>query len=233
MQQEAAVIAGLRTLVVSPSEPTTFVVVMLHGYSMRAEDLAPFAHSIGVAAHFLVPEGPLAAEPSGRAWWDIDRVARARALASGPRDLANERPRGAASARAQLVAFLAAARERWGASPLVLVGFSQGGMLSCDTVLRENLSVDGLALLSSSRITATEWEPFATRLAGIPVLISHGRADDDLSFAAGEGLRDFAAACGAEVTWVPHDRGHELPTVVWRRLRTFLTSIGADAGRPP
>lgn len=226
MEQEVIEIAGLRTLVVSPSEPTTFVVVMLHGYSMRAEDLAPFARSIGVAAHFLVPEGPLAAEPSGHAWWDIDRVARARALAAGPRDLAHERPSGAPTARAQLVAFLDAARARWGASPLVLVGFSQGGMLSCDMVLREEQHVDGLALLSASRIAIEEWEPLAERLAGLPVLVSHGREDDDLSFAAGEGLRDFAQAGGARVTWVPHDRGHELPPVVWRRLRTFLTSIG-------
>ena len=231
MQQDVVAIAGLRTLVVSPSEPTTFVVVMLHGYSMRPEDLAPFAHSIGVAAHFLVPEGPLAAQPSGRAWWDIDREARARALAAGPRDLANEHPPGAPAARARLVAFLDEARARWGGSPLVLVGFSQGGMLSCDTLLREAQSVDGLALLSASRITANEWQPLAARLSGVPVLVSHGRADDDLSFAAGEGLRDFVASGGAEVTWVPHDRGHELPPLVWRRLRTFLTSIGADPAR--
>lgn len=231
MHQDVVTIAGLRTLVVSPSEPTTFVVVMLHGYSMRPEDLAPFAHSIGVAAHFLVPEGPVAAEPSGRAWWDIDREARARALAAGPRDLVNEHPRGAPVARAKLAALIVAARARWGAAPLVLAGFSQGGMLSCDTVLREAPSVDGLALLSASRISATEWQPLASRLAGLPVLVSHGREDDDLSFAAGEALRDFAAAGGADVTWVPHDRGHELPPVVWRRLRTFLTSIGA-ARRP-
>ena len=48
------------------------VVVLLHGFQMRPDDLAPFAHSLGVPAWFLFPEGPLEAQPEGRAWWHID-----------------------------------------------------------------------------------------------------------------------------------------------------------------
>jgi phospholipase/carboxylesterase len=54
------------------------------------------------------------------------------------------------------------------------------------------------------------------------VLISHGRADSDLAFAAGESLRDCLTTAGAATTWVPFDQGHEVPLVVWRRLRKFL-----------
>jgi phospholipase/carboxylesterase len=227
MHEESMDLAGLPTRVISPSDEAPLLVVLLHGYSMRAEDLAPFARSLGVRARFLVPEGPCPAVPRGRAWWAIDAEARALARAAGPRDLAAEHPAGASAARAGLSDFLRAAQARWGALPLALAGFSQGGMLACDTALRGDHSLAGLALLSSSRISIGQWLPLAERLRGLPVLVSHGRADDDLSFAAGEALRDFVESAGAAVTWVPHDGGHELPPVVWRRLRAFLAALVA------
>jgi phospholipase/carboxylesterase len=64
-----------------------------------------------------------------------------------------------------------------------------------------------------------------TRLRGLPVLVSHGRADADLAFAAGERLRDLLAGGGADVTWVPFEQGHEIPLEVWRALRKFMTTL--------
>jgi phospholipase/carboxylesterase len=225
MDESSAEIAGLRTLMVVPRDAPNLVVVMLHGYAMLPEDLSPFARSIGVAARFLLPEGPLPALPSGRGWWDVDHDARARALVSGPRDLFAAHPAGARAARMQLLSFLSEVRTRWGEAPVALVGFSQGGMLACDTVLREQPPVAALALLSSSCIAADEWEPLAGRARGLPVLVSHGEWDPDLSFAAGERLRDLLVAGGADVTWVPFPQGHEIPLIVWRRLRTLLSSL--------
>jgi len=63
------------------------------------------------------------------------------------------------------------------------------------------------------------------RLRGLPAFVSHGRADQDLAFTAGEALRDFVLAGGAEVSWVPFDGGHEIPLVVWRALRKFLSAL--------
>lgn len=226
MAESRAEIAGLRTLVVAPDDPGALCVVLLHGYAMVPEDLAPFAHSMGVRARFLLPEGMVEAAPSGRAWWPLDHEARARALAAGPRDLCEEHPPGMPVARARLVAFLHEVRRRWGERTLALVGFSQGGMLACDVVLREGLPVAALGLLSSSRIAVDEWSPFVDRLHGLPALVSHGRADDDLAFAAGERLRDMLVDGGAEVSWVPFDQGHVIPLLVWRRLRAMLNRLG-------
>ena len=64
--------------------------------------------------------------------------------------------------------------------------------------------------------------PRAAQLAGLRVLVAHGRDDRELSFAAGELLRDFAIAGGADVLWLPYDGGHELPLVVWRALKKLL-----------
>ena len=106
-----------------------------------------------------------------------------------------------------------------------LIGFSQGGMLACDTLLHGSIRADGLVMLSASRIRRKAWEREGQRLRGLPVLVSHGRRDADLAFAAGEGLHDFVRAAGARTTWVPFDGGHEIPLIVWRNLRIFLNAL--------
>jgi phospholipase/carboxylesterase len=228
---EVLELGGLRVVSVGDRAAARVVVVLLHGFQMTPADLSPFAHSLQAPAWFLFPEGPLEAEPRGRAWWHIDVAARARALAQGPRDFAEQHPPDLPAARERLSTLLAALAPSVGARPLVLGGFSQGGMLACDTVLRagaDRLGLAALALLSASRIAFAEWAalPPPSGLPGLPVLVSHGEQDDDLAFAAGERLRDFLTAGGADVTWVPFAQGHEIPLVVWRRLRKLLGSLG-------
>jgi phospholipase/carboxylesterase len=61
------------------------------------------------------------------------------------------------------------------------------------------------------------------------VLVAHGSRDAELAFAAGELLRDFARAGGAEVTWLPFQGGHEIPLVVWRALRRQLRQLASNS----
>ena len=98
-------------------------------------------------------------------------------------------------------------------------------MLSMDWVLRGARAPDGLVLLSASRIALRDWEPHRNRLRSLPTFISHGTADQDLAFPAGERLRDFVLEAGGRVFWVPFDGGHEIPLVVWRGLRKFLRAL--------
>lgn len=214
-------IAGLTTTVVGSADDP-LAVVFLHGFSMVAADFAPFAQSLGVDAQFWFPEGLVAGGLGGRAWWDIDLAQRAVALAEGPRDLCHEIPPGRAAARAALAQFLDEICTEVGSRPLVLVGFSQGGMLALDHVLHAAQRPAALVLLSSSRIAWPQWQPLLGRLAGLPMLVSHGRTDEDLAFSAGEAIRDAALAGGANVTWLPFDGGHGVPMIVWRGLRKFL-----------
>jgi phospholipase/carboxylesterase len=222
--ERVADIAGLTTTVIGP-EDAPLQLVLLHGYAMRPTDLAPFAHSLGVPALFLFPQGPVSSPMGGYAWWEVDLDSREAALANGPRDLADDSPRGLPTARQRLGEFLGAAAARFPSTQQILGGFSQGGMLSLDYVLRGSQSVDALALLSASRLALNEWLPQRQRLQDFPVFISHGSEDSDLAFAAGERLRDFVLESSARVTWVPFEGGHEIPLVVWRGLRKFLTSL--------
>ena len=230
MREEQRTIAGLPSIVVSDEEPRCLVVV-LHGFAMRPGDLSPFAHSLGVKGSFVFPEAPCAAELTpgefnGRTWWPIDPVARGASLAEGPRDLHAEHPARLPQARELLLRFLSELRSDASLSslPLVLVGFSQGGMLACDTLLRHDLDLAGLALLSSSRIAFDEWQPLLAKRARAfpPVFVSHGQSDTDLAFSAGVALRDCLTSAGATVTFVEFAEGHVIPVLVWRALRKFL-----------
>jgi phospholipase/carboxylesterase len=217
-------IAGLSTTMIGP-EDAPLTLTLLHGYAMRPADLAPFAHSLGIPALFLFPQGPVSSPLGGYAWWEVDLDSREAALANGPRDLAEDSPRGLPKARERLEEFICAIAAKYPSPKHVLGGFSQGGMLSLDWVLRGSRPVDGLALLSASRLALAEWLPQRERLRDFPVFISHGSADRDLAFGAGERLRDFVLESSARVSWVPFEGGHEIPLVVWRGLRKFLTGL--------
>ena len=226
-RQETIELGGLRAIAVGDPATARLVTVLVHGFQMEPSDLSPFGHSLGVPAWFLFPQAPLDAEPRGRAWWRVDAELREQALVHGPRDFALQRPSGLSAARARLLAFLEAARAVAGTRPLVIGGFSQGGMLACDLLLRSELAVSALVLLSASRIAFDEWQTLLARgrVRGLPVLVSHGEADADIAFSAGEALRDCMVSAHAQVTWVPFAEGHVIPPVVWRRVRRLLLAL--------
>jgi phospholipase/carboxylesterase len=206
--------------------PAQSTVVLMHGYSMTPGDLSPFAASLGVTARFVFPEGPVDTPDGGKAWWAIDEVRRDREMARGGRDLQGDRPEGVPLARARVMALVDELKRDAPEWPLVLGGFSQGGMLACDVALHAPPGrIDALVLLSASRIDFEHWKTLREKLRGLPVFVSHGEDDPNLAFSTGERLADFARESGALVTWVPFQGGHEIPLTVWRGLRRFLKAL--------
>lgn len=243
-------LAGLRTVLVGDLAHARQLVLLLHGYTMQPDDLAPFTQTLRVGhTAYALPQAPLAAAQGGHSWWAIDEAARQRQLEQGPRDLAESSPSGLPDARRRIELLLAELRPRAPHARLVLGGFSQGGMLACDVALHTAEPVSALFALSASRLDFARWTPLLhqdghqgdhprDRLRGLPVLVAHGRDDPNLSLAAGERLRDAWAAAGAQVHWVPFDGGHQIPLTVWRQLRTFLQAqvpevAPAEQVRPP
>src|SRR3569623_1691785 len=126
MQNNVMRMAELDLRVVQPADPIapqeSPVVLLLHGFSMRADDLAPFGASMGRPAVFVFPEGPIDLSGAGlgrrglggRAWWKIDAAARDAAVARGAdRDLSAARPAGLGGASAGMIRLVAAVRRAW------------------------------------------------------------------------------------------------------------------------
>lgn len=193
------------------------LVVLLHGFGAPGDDLVPLFRQLDVPRHvrFAFPEalidlaevlGPGYA--GGRAWWLIDPSWLAPENQGRLAERAKAIPEGLAAARERVKAVL----DGLGATPAqtILGGFSQGAMLTTDIALRAEQQFAGLALMSGSIVAFDEWQPGFTRLNGVPVMQSHGKADPLLPFVAAERLRDLLKEGGADVRWVEFAGGHTI-----------------------
>ncbi len=220
---------GLACRVIGP-ETASVTCVLLHGFGAPGDDLVSLGDHLGGDTRYVFPAAPLAPPEmyGGRAWWMIDIMA----LQTGARrDRSGEIPDGLAPARTAVLAALDAIQARYAIPDdrLVLGGFSQGAMLSLDVALHRDRPLAGLALMSGTLIAEPEWTPRMPKLAGLPIVMSHGRADPLLPFAISETLRDKLVAAGAQVTWQPFNGGHEIPGAVLAALGTLLTQLPPKA----
>ncbi len=209
------------------------VVVLLHGYGAPGDDLASLYRVIDAprGTRWVFPEAPIALGPQyagGRAWWNIDMVELQSIVARGAQDeLTNRAPDGLTTAREALESLLDALPEKLGADPkrVVLGGFSQGAMLSLDTILRDSRPLAGLLLLSGSIVAKPEVAPMFPKRKGLRVFSSHGREDPVLPFAIAEQLSKDLGASGLEVEWVPFRGGHGIGDSVVTDLGKFLRRV--------
>jgi phospholipase/carboxylesterase len=207
-----------RTLSVAAGEltiDTTLVgggrrpLLLLHGYGGDGADMLPLGRLLAAEADVTVavPTAPHLWRHGapGRAWFERTDA-----------DANAQIERAATEVEAVLAALAA---ERPGAP--ILVGFSQGAQLAIELALRSTGgSPAGLAVLSGRALPRfrRRWSV----LSGVPVLVTHGRADPLIPFRDGERIAREAERAGALVTFVPFEGGHELPVEVETALFGFL-----------
>ena len=225
-------IAGLTTWIIGPPD-ATLTGVLLHGFGASGADLVGLAGEIDAPVRLVFPAAPL--ELGGmygdaRAWWMLDLARVEEALSRGvPLDLRDQVPDGLAEARDHVTRFLdqLAARFAIADDSLVLGGFSQGAMLSLDVALHRPRPPAGLILMSGTLITEQAWRPRMASLAGVPVMLSHGRQDPLLSYRVAELLRDRLTEAGAAVDWQPFVGGHEIPRAAIEAANRLLRGRAA------
>ena len=208
------------------------VVILMHGYGAPGTDLVPLWRELPVPheVRFVFPEAPLDLGFGGRAWWHIDMARLQDRSSKDALDrLTAEVPVGIDEARDALFGVLAALERDFGATPetTLIGGFSQGAMLATDIVLRSSRPFAGLAVLSGTLISRSEWLPLMKARKGLPVLQSHGRSDPVLPFAVAEQLRDELTAAGLPVEFVPFNGGHGIPGSALEGLSALIGRITA------
>lgn len=207
------------------------VVVLLHGFGAPGTDLVGLWRVLDVPreTRFVFPEAPMALPPAygaGRAWWMIDVDAMERAIATGAaRDRRHEDPEDMHRAREAVERMLDAVQEELHVTgdQLVLGGFSQGAMVSCDVAFRTDRPLAGLVLMSGTLLAEDAWRKGMPTRAGLPVLVSHGERDPILPFDLSVALKDALTEAGLSVTWVPHRGAHEIPGPVTDALGAMLS----------
>lgn len=156
------------------SGEATSLVIFLHGYGADGADLLGLAEPLSEYlpdTMFMAPNAPerSAANPMGYQWFPIPWI-------DGSTE--EQAAQGMASSARALDAFLDSAAERTGipASRTVLVGFSQGTMMSLDVAPRRAEALAGIVGFSG-RLIAPE-SLAAEAVSKPPVLLVHGDRDE-------------------------------------------------------
>ncbi|NUO48462.1 MAG: phospholipase [Polyangiaceae bacterium] len=196
-------------------------IVLCHGFGAPGDDLVDLwrAVDVGKGVRWFFPEAPLSLEEMfgapARAWWLIDMARLDEAIRTGRRDeLAESTPDGMAEARTALEGCLAALEKDAGVrrDKTVIGGFSQGAMITTEVSLFAEQPWAGLVILSGTLLCRDRWKEAATKTArSLHVAMTHGRRDPLLPFSLAEELRDILVGAGADVRFVAHNGGHEIP----------------------
>jgi len=192
---------GPRLAPITGSRPDGLV-VLVHGYGSNGDDLIALAAIIQPMLQtvaFVAPNAPsrLPHMADARQWWPITTFSAA------------ERAAGAAAAAPALDAFLSHELQQSGlaADRLLLVGFSQGTMMSLHVGLRRETPLAGIIGISGALVAP---ERLASEIRSRPpVLLIHGTADDVVPFRSLEIAEGALAAAGVPVeTHVSPGVGH-------------------------
>lgn len=194
-------------------------VLALHGYGASAHDLLGLAPQIRRGeVVYLCPQGPLTLEigsgQRGHAWFPIDASGQVSAPAL-------------VGARGVIEGFLEDAMKIHPIDPerLVVMGFSQGGVMAFDLALGRPDRFRALVALSS-------WLPDAVlqglrpdpARAGLATLLIHGTRDPMIGIDNARAAKARLEGFGMHVAWGEYEMGHELNPQAARDLLGWLGS---------
>jgi phospholipase/carboxylesterase len=203
--------------------PTIFA---LHGFGANAHDLLGIARFVqGGEALFLCPQGPMAIDvaPGQRAYGWFPLSGRGEIEASA-----------LVGARGVLEGFLDDAMAVYPIDPerLVIMGFSQGGVMAYDLALGRPERFAALVALSSwLPDLIVDRLPQSEARAKLPTLLIHGSKDPMVAIDNAQQARTKLAGLGIEAAWGEYEMGHEINQSALRDLIGWLAQ-GPFAGSP-
>ncbi len=192
-------------------------VLALHGWGASAHDLLGLSSYLHAGEALVIcPQGPVAFQAGpgqlGYGWFPI--------TGGGPMD-----PAEFAKGRDTLRLFVDQAVEHFPVDPrkLVVMGFSQGGVMAFDLVLGDPARFAGLVGLSTwlpNDLANTI--PESEALEGFPVLVQHGTSDPMIPVDRGRETRDRLIRMGVDLSYREYEMQHELRPESLRDLVTWL-----------
>lgn len=179
-----------------------------------------FARLIPPGAAVITPRGPVDLPQGGAAWFEYGA------------SWARPKPDSLLAGLEGLARFLTCLPALYPVNParLLLVGFSQGAMLSNALAITRPKMVCGVASLAG----AVPPLPFAALradlFAGFPVFIAHGIRDQTIPLSAARQARDAYLRLGADVTYGEYSVGHKMNTRAMNTLQAWLGQHLAPQG---
>jgi phospholipase/carboxylesterase len=190
--------------------------LLLHGTGGDENDLVPLGRMIAPTAPLLSPRGKILENGMPRFF---------RRLAEGVFDEDDVRHRAN-----ELADFVRDARQSYGLSQLIAVGYSNGANIAAAMLLLRPETVDGAILL---RAMAPLSQPPAVDLARIPALILSGAADPIITPAKAAELAALLQAAGAKLEHHTLPTGHQLSQADSALARKWLEAAGSITPAAP
>ena len=192
-------------------------ILAMHGRGANAQDLIGIAPYICDGRFLIIcPQAPVEVPISpgvlGYAWYASSR--------DGKLDV-----QAILSAREQLTVFLDGCLDSFPIDPgkLVVLGFSQGGVMAYSLALGEPKRFAALVAISS-RLSPELLDhlPLASSAQSLPTLIQHGSADDMITVDRAQEAADSLRRLSIPVTYLEYTMGHEISPRTLADLSTWL-----------
>lgn len=200
---------SLKSIIKEPNNPADAVVIWLHGLGDSGAGFSDVVPALGLAKRhnirFIFPHAPKQPVTINRglmmrSWYDIKTMA-----------LDNRADIPTLQRSESLVNELIEQQIGQGikAERIVLVGFSQGGVLSLYSGLRSKHKLAGIVGLSCYLAQAELPELGANGVnAKTALFISHGEFDATVPFAAGKQAAEKLSTAGLDVIWSQYPMEH-------------------------
>jgi phospholipase/carboxylesterase len=181
------------TFVERPSSTSSPIanLVLLHGLGADEHDLLPIAYSFDDRIRVIGIRAPLPYAWGGFSWFDLE-------IGGAGMQIDFDQAR---ASLAQLAQELSRLEE-----PILLVGFSQGAIMSIGVLLEHPSLVFGVVAMSGGLLPAFQ----SNGGAPAPLLMTHGRHDPVVPFEFGHQSSISLAEMGILVDFEAFDIGHEI-----------------------
>jgi len=192
--------------------------IAMHGYGANALDLLGLAPYIADGRFMVIcPQGPMEVPigpTRGYAWFPI------RMGSTPDREAIEDAGRAATE-------FLNTALQKYPVDrkKLVVLGFSQGGMMAYRLAVRNPskfAAVVAIATFFPAELKAEAREP--EFLEKLPTLVQHGRADDMIEITRARASVETLKSLKIPLTFREYDCGHEITAETLKDLSDFLTT---------
>ena len=221
-----AQVQGHSCLILDPPiiPPGAPVVIILHGLGTNADDMAPLAEKLKLPpCRFVLPDAPmhLPGYPDGAyAWYDFQAHDRSHILKSREylfkvmdrfSNDPNLRP---------------APGKTKEANPVILMGFSQGGVMSLEAGLNYKGKIAGI--VSMSGYMPDPWATLTKAEApfGLPILLVHGTEDKVVPVEGSRHVAESLKQAGyTSVTLKEFPMGHTILPESVEAVREFLGTL--------
>ena len=216
---------SLQTIEIETKPKPSHSVIWLHGLGADGNDFVPIARELSLpplGIRFVFPHAPMRPVTINggfvmRAWYDIAQ-----------QDVRLKEDEQGLRQSQQLIEQLIATQATRGVplSRIVIAGFSQGGVISLQTGLRQRERLAGIMSLSAYLPLSSAIEKERNAASNdVPIFLGHGIADNIVPLPLGIASRDRLLKLGYDVDWHQYPMAHSVCPEELEDISAWLTRV--------